>query len=76
MTQQELIEKIENQSIISQIYGVGTINKIRLEGKTIYFDIIFNVNGIQVNKSFSAIIAVEKKFLNLKTKKLPFFIMN
>lgn len=73
MTQQELIEKIENQSIISQIYGVGTINKIRLEGKTIYFDIIFNVNGIQVNKSFSAIIAVEKKVLEFENEEVAFF---
>ena len=68
MTQQELISKIENQSIISQMYGKGTISKVRLSGNTIYFDIVFIVNGIQVNKSFSATIAVEKMFLNLKMK--------
>ena len=73
MTQQELISKIENQSIISQMYGKGTISKVRLSGSTIYFDIVFTVNGIQVNKSFSATIAVEKNVLEFENEETATF---
>lgn len=73
MTQQELISKIENQSIISQMYGKGTISKVRLSGSTIYFDIVFIVNGIQVNKSFSATIAVEKNVLEFENEETASF---
>ena len=73
MTQQELISKIENQSIISQMYGKGTISKVRLSGSTIYFDIVFIVNCIQLNKSFSATIAVEKNVLEFENEEITSF---
>lgn len=73
MTQQELIAKIENQSIISQMYGRGTISKVRLCGNTIYFDIVFVVNGVKASKSFSATIAVEKKVLKFENEEVDFF---
>jgi len=73
MTQQELIAKIENQSIISQMYGNGTISRVRLSENTIYFDIVFIVNGIQVNKSFSATIAVEKNVLEFENEETASF---
>lgn len=73
MTQQELISKIENQSIISQMYGKGTISKVSLSEGSIYFDIVFIVNGIQVNKSFSAPIAVEKNVLEFENEETASF---
>lgn len=73
MTQQELIAKIENQSIISQMYGSGTISKVRLDEGTIYFDIVFVVDGAQVNQSFSATIAVEKNILEFKNEEVASF---
>ena len=77
MTQQELITRIENQSIVSKMYGNGTISKVRIDESSIYFDIVFTANGVQVNKTFSATIAVEKReLLNLKMKKSSLFIMN
>ena len=73
MTQQELISKIENQSIISQMYGNGTISKVSLSEGSIYFDIVFIVNGIQVKKSFSATIAVEKNVLEFENEEIASF---
>lgn len=73
MTQQELILKIEKQSIISKMYGSGTISKVRIDGNSIYLDIIFVINGTKVNKSFSATIAVEKNVLEFENEEVASF---
>lgn len=73
MTQQELITRIENQSIVSKMYGNGTISKVRIDGSSIYFDIVFVDNGVQVNKTFSATIAVEKRALEFEDEEVISF---
>ena len=73
MTQQELIAKIEDQSIISKSYGKGTVSKVKLSENTIYFDVVFIVDGIQVNKSFSANIAFEKNALEFENEEISSF---
>jgi serine protease inhibitor len=55
------------------MYGNGTISKVRLSRSAIYFDIVFIVNGIQVNKSFSATIAVEKNVLEFENEETASF---
>ena len=73
MTQQELITRIENQSIVSKMYGKGTISKVRIEGSSIYFDIVFVANGVQVNKTFFATIAVENRALEFEDEEVISF---
>lgn len=73
MTQQELISKIENKIVINNIYGRGTISKVRINDNTIYFDIIFVANGVSINKTFSASIAVEKNVLKFDDEEVSSF---
>ena len=73
MTQQELISKLENQYINSLLYGRGRINKVRVDGDNVYFDIVFIINEVSVNKTFSATIALEKKVLEFEETDVLFF---
>lgn len=73
MRQQEIITKIENQVVKSNMYGIGTITKVRINDNNIYFDIMFIIDGNFTIKTFSAFIAVEKKVLEFEDEEIASF---